>query len=235
MTKYCDSKKLERNWFEWIVASSVPILEPYRSDGLLWTKIVGHVNGDDQIHDAELDPTHPRRLHCIALERRVRLRSENGMTRWFRKQPFRTSLREQMIRFGLPTEDNEDLIRRGYYRERPTVSSWQDVLEDIGLMCQGIAMNFNQDSEGARHDLAQEALLQVISKLRRGKLVYIPGKAPVFNLLTTTIHRCMYSILSRDTRQRQNLRSLLDKAANGYLPEHQRGHILGRYRQRCRN
>ena len=48
------------------------------------------------------------------------------------------------------------------------------------------------------------------SKLKRGRLKYMPGRAPVFNLLTTTIHRCIYSALSKDKRQHRNLVALTD-------------------------
>jgi hypothetical protein len=41
-------------------------------------------------------------------------------------------------------------------------------------------------------------------------LKYTPGRAPVFNLLTTTIHRCIFSILSKDTRQKKNFITFAD-------------------------
>jgi len=216
MAKYCDSVKLEHNWFRWIVASSVPALEIYRINGLLWTKVVGKTEDKDLP-----DPTYPRRLHCIALEKRVRLTSESG--RIVKGKPaLLIPMCEQIDKFGLPNSDSEDLEKSGYYFDRPTVESWQAVLEDIGKICKGISMKFCLNCECARHDLTQDAFLQVINKLQRGKLVYVPGRAPVFNLLTTTIHRCMCSVLSRNTRQSQNLTSYLGKCARGFFPEAKR-------------
>jgi len=100
--------------------------------------------------------------------------------------------------------------------------SWHAMLRDIDKMCQGIAMKFKQPTDEERLDLANEALLQVTNKLVKGKLVYIPGKAPVFNLLTTTIHRCMYSIMNRRSNRKQGQARLLEAAQAGTLPDSQR-------------
>jgi DNA-directed RNA polymerase specialized sigma24 family protein len=104
----------------------------------------------------------------------------------------------------------EQIVQQGYYLEPPMSQSWQAMLEDIAKMCYGIASKFNQQSAEETDNLASEALVQVISKIARGRLRYTPGRAPVFNLLTTTIHRCIYSILSKDTRQRKNFTSFAD-------------------------
>ena len=87
---------------------------------------------------------------------------------------------------------------------------WHSLLKDIAAMCAGIVCKFNQPSEEAKASLANEAFVQVASKLQRGRLKYMPGRAPVFNLLTTTIHRCIYSALSKDKRQRRNLVALTE-------------------------
>ena len=110
----------------------------------------------------------------------------------------------------------------GYFREVPKDVSWHAMLEDINNICLGIAMKFNQPTEEEKLDLSNEALLQVTKKLVAGKLVYKPGKAPVFNLLTTTIHRCMFSIMNRRTNRKQGQARLLEEAQAGILPDSQR-------------
>ena len=84
----------------------------------------------------------------------------------------------------------------------------------------GIATKFRQASEEETNDLANEALSLVTQKLIRKKLVYIPGKAPVFNLLTTTIYRCIYSILNKRKNQREGFQKLVDSMQRGKLPNH---------------
>ena len=68
-------------------------------------------------------------------------------------------------------------------------------------------------------ELSNEALLQVTNKLVSYKLVYTPGLAPVFNLLTTTIHRCMYSIMNRRKTQRLGMQKFVDQVQSGSLPQ----------------
>jgi len=219
MAKYCDSVVLERNWFEWTIAESVPVLEPYREAGKLWTKVIGKVTKDGEIfikHGQPFnDPKHPIRLHCIGLDRGIFVITNNGeisivYTDSIRlcKLP-RISTPEQSI--NAQTFDPTDIENGGYRKERVTMASWNDVVCDIYKMCKGISMRFNMPSEEARDELANEAALQVIRKLAAHKLTYTPGLAPVFNLLTTTIYRCIYSALSRDQRRVRNARAYAEE------------------------
>lgn len=220
MGQYCDSAKLERNWFHWLLSSSVPDLEEYRKHGLLWTKIVG--NDED---GSDTNPRNPNRAHCIALAMPIYLTSDNGTLSnstvstangpeqplpgkdelnllsesWLHRLENPFTQRDMVI----PSLENEE-----YILELPTEMTWHAVLEDINNICQGIAMRFKQPSEEEHLELSNDALLQVTNKLASYKLVYTPGRAPVFNLLTTTIHRCMYSIMNRRKIQRQGLQKL---------------------------
>ena len=188
MSKYCDTQILERNWFEWLVSSNTPGIEFLRSKGVLWTLIVG------MLPDSEIqDPCCEMRMHCIIPDNIVFCTSGNSIS-WI-----------------MPGNLNREQIEaQGYYLEPPMSQSWQAMLQDIAKMCNGVASKFNQQSAEETNNLASEALVQVISKIARGKLKYTPGRAPVFNLLTTTIHRCIYSILSKDTRQKKNFTTFAD-------------------------
>jgi len=42
---------------------------------------------------------------------------------------------------------------------------------------------------------------KILEKIKDGRLKFIPGKAPVFNLLTTTIFRHLYSKKNKDSRR----------------------------------
>lgn len=220
MSRYCDSEVLEQNWFEWIVADAVPILEPYRKLGRLWTKVVGKVIGQKgnivRKQGRPLsDPSYPIRLHCIGLGRGIFVVTDAGdvsisYTDEMRicKLPYETA--PELLRDAEPF-DPTDIENHDYRRERPARESWDAVLQDIYKMCHGIAMRFRLSNEEDRNELANEAALQVIRKLKAGKLVYTPGRAPVFNLLTTTIHRCMYSALSRDQRRLRNAKAYAEE------------------------
>jgi len=110
------------------------------------------------------------------------------------------------------------LLSKGYILELPTKTTWHSMLDDINKMCHGIAVRFKQPTDEEQADLANEALIQVIRKLVDYKLVYTPGLAPVFNLLTTTIHRCMYSIMNRRKTQRTGLQKFSDEVQAGIVP-----------------
>lgn len=247
MSQYCDSKILEQNWFNWLLSSSVPTLEDFRKVGVLWTKVVGTVRGDDGSEITRrgvplADPSFPVRAHCIALGHPIYLNSYHGVpqsagTVFVDGDPHTfelTSLSDELHllsdawihNLGNPLSQQDDVLPNievnGYLREAPEEMSWHAMLKDIDQMCQGIAMKFKQPSEEDRLDLANEALLQVTNKLVKRKLVYTPGRASVFNLLTTTIYRCMYSIMNRRTNRRQGQARLLEDAQAGILPDSQR-------------
>lgn len=220
MSRYCDTEVLERNWFEWIIAEAVPILEPYREQGKLWTKVIGKVvDSKGKIIKRRGkpfdDPSYPIRLHYIGLDRGIFVITDNDKISIAYTEgmqvcnlPYETS---PEIFINVEIFDPTDIENNGYWRERPTKESWDTVLQDIYKMCNGISMRFNMDSDEDRSELANEAALQVIRKLKAQKLIYTPGKAPVFNLLTTTIHRCMYSALSRDQRRLRNARAYAEE------------------------
>lgn len=221
---YVDSEILERHWFNWIIARATPILEPYRSSGLLWTKITGLVTNDEGIvikknNKQFVDPSNPLRYHCINTSGEsgpIFFQSNFGEIDENIQLPLDVSFQEQLDRYHLPSHDF--YLEDGYIREVPVNDSWNEMLQQINLICCGIARKFTLRSDEERHDLAQEALIQVIGKLRRGRLVYIPGKAPVFSLLTTTIHRCMFSILNKNIKQYRNESKLAEGLTSGRIP-----------------
>lgn len=191
MAKYCDTQVLERNWFEWLVSSNTPSIEHLRINKVLWTLIIG-ILPDSKIPD----PCFATRLHYIISDNII-FCTTNDIVTWV--MPGNLSI--------------EQLKEKGYYLEPTMTESWQAMLQDIAKMCNGVASKFNQQSIEETNNLASEALVQVISKIARGRLRYTPGRAPVFNLLTTTIHRCIYSILSKDTRQKKNFAAFADHLA----------------------
>jgi hypothetical protein len=235
MGQYCDSQKLEAYWYKWILSSSVPELETFRQQGILYTKVIGFAK-----HEGELllaggkplpDPSHPVRRHCLASDQPLFFHTIDGqlpevVTKTscdllkppsVRKARFRPRSRKTWLPAGPHFCD--ELKRLGYVKEPTTDQSWHNMLENIRNICNGISMRFRLRNEDEQMDLASDALLQVTNKLVSGKLVYMPGRAPVFNLLTTTTYRIMYSILNKKNSQRHSIKKLVDDAAAGILPD----------------
>lgn len=229
MGQYCDSKVLEHNWYLWLLANNVPALEPYRQSKLLWTRIAGHAKKSKHLPDA----THPEREHCLALPNPIFFRSESGVVDT--ELPSASDLTLESDHPSLKFDDPfvvmdsviPDLQAQGFIHEAPTITVWHAMLHDIDNMCQGIATKFNPPSKEDHLELSNEALLQVTRKLTTGRLVYTPGKAPVFNLLTTTIFRCMYSIQNRKKHQREGMLKLATDMQAGTLPDNYRSFRIG--------
>lgn len=246
MAQYCDSAKLEQNWFYWLLSSRVPKLEEYRKLGLLWTKITGLSTdklGNPIYRNGKplLNPSHPTRTHCIALATPIHINSVNGEIS--KSGTIFTGSKPQSIQ--LPASDTLNLlsdsslhlfqkpfqqqtvviprlVANGYIKELPTNKTWHLMLEDINKICAGIATRFKPRTEEEHQELTNDALTQVINKLAHYRLVYKPGLAPVFNLLTTTIHRIMYSIMNKRKTQREGIGRILADAEAGALPNHNR-------------
>lgn len=243
MPQYCDSEKLEQNWFYWLLSSQVPTLEKYRKLGLLWTKVIGVSMDDNGVpirrRNKELpDPSHPVRTHCIALATPIYFNSYDGVpqtvgTTFEGKKPIKRPLppdndlnllsSSSLHKFHKPLQQQvvviPNLLENGYIKELPTNQTWHAMLEDINKICCGIATRFKPRTEEEHRELTHESLIQVIQKLSDYKLRYTPGRAPVFNLLTTTIHRILYSIMNRRKHQREGISRILLSAEAGTLPD----------------
>ena len=235
MAQYCDTKKLEKVWFNWLLSKSVPALEPYRKAGVLWTKAIGlvDVKGEILVKGGKTfgSPTHPIRAHCILSRYPFFFTTFNGKPQELAsKIHYNTdgdyvTTPTPISEIDLtPTQHEikdieQILLNDGYILNAETGKSWESMLIDINKMCLGIATRFHQKTSEEMNDLANEALLQVVNKLSSDRLVYTPGRAPVFNLLTTTIHRCMFSIMNKRKNQREGLNRLLQDAQSGSLPQ----------------
>jgi hypothetical protein len=210
MGLYCDTRVLELNWFNWLLSSATaPELDAFRDRGLLLTKVLGKVKIEAPSGVKFFpDPLHPIRSHCIASATPVYFNSYNGHAakpvKFNSSRPRPCAMPVPGLRLVPVKAEVERLLAAGYVIEKPVIETWHSILLDVERICRGIASKLNLPSDDAKADLASDALLQVITKIRTKKLIYTPGRAPVFNLLTTTIHRIMYSILNRDNKARQN-------------------------------
>lgn len=235
---YCDTEELEKKWFNWILASSLKCdVEHFRAHAIWYTKTLGKSTSDDGVpivknNVALDDPSYPYKIHCLALPRPIVLYSEHGCVQeYVRGAKTETVFAE--IKDNLRLDSDSDLVNPGEYPlfqterlipfllqngfvcEMPKQQSWQFMLSKIRDICQGVSRKFSLRDEEEYEDLASDAYIQVLNKLSTGKLKYTPGRAPVFNLLTTTIFRCMFSILNKKNNQKAKIAKLLSMAQEG--------------------
>lgn len=237
MAEYCNSKELERIWFNWLISTATPHLDYYREQGLLWTKVIGKVHDKESGKEVGLNPLHPVREHCIALGTPFYFTTDSTKP----TLPTATiTLDGKTIHRALPTQAEMTLLsnsrihslsnpyaqarnvipgltRNGFIKEIPPKKAWDRMLCDISRICSGISKRFKLPSEEDQEELASDALLQVTNKLVARTLVYTPGRAPVFNLLTTTIYRCIFSILNKQTKYRHNVAKLAADLQSGTI------------------
>lgn len=89
--------------------------------------------------------------------------------------------------------------------ETKSEESWNELLSQIYKICQGVAVKFSPRDEEEHLELCHETFALTVEKIKNGKLTFEPGRAPVFNLLTTTIFRHLYSLKNKDNRRRRLL------------------------------
>lgn len=82
--------------------------------------------------------------------------------------------------------------------------AWEEMNNMIYKICSGIATHFNPKDAEEHEEHAHDAFSQTIEKIKKGKLKFTPGKAPVFNLITTTAFRILYSKMNRLKKQREH-------------------------------
>jgi len=109
--------------------------------------------------------------------------------------------------------------------------AWERLLDQIYKMCEGISTHFRPKDEEEHSDLAHEAFVLTIAKIEDGRLTF-DDRAPVFNLLTTTIFRHLYSLKNRDSRRKVAYgklarRTLMDPKVKGQFSTNQLNQIWG--------
>ncbi len=208
MAHYCNTKILEQNWFNWLIAETTPSLDEYRKVGLLVTKVLpgAKIRPDQKSNPFWGYPDESRRAHCIVTDKPVYCNSYNG-----RCDKPRYFVGNRPVACGMPPTSSilnqgvlDKMLSLGYVLDQPIKESWDAILIDVQKICVGISMKFNLPSDEAHEELAADAFVQVTNKIKHRKLVFTPGVAPVFNLLTTTIHRIMFSLLNKSTKDKEN-------------------------------
>jgi hypothetical protein len=92
-----------------------------------------------------------------------------------------------------------------HWLETEDPKSWENLQNDVYKICQGVAVRFNPRDEEEHAELSHHTFVMTIDKIKSRKLIFEPGRAPVFNLLTTTIFRHLYSLMNKNNRRRKLL------------------------------
>ncbi len=80
---------------------------------------------------------------------------------------------------------------------------WIKMADLIYKICEGVATRFNP--KGDEHiEHVHDAVSQTLEKIALGKLRFTRGRAPVFNLITTTVFRILFSKMNRQKKQREH-------------------------------
>lgn len=98
-------------------------------------------------------------------------------------------------------------------------TAWKNLLDGVYKISFGVAVHFHPRDDEDHRELAHEAFILTIEKIADGRLKFTPGRAPVFNLLTTTIFRHLYSKMNKDSRRRQVLANFKQKLTDEHAFE----------------
>ncbi len=85
-----------------------------------------------------------------------------------------------------------------------TDTAWEELSNRIYKICGGIATHFHPKTEEEKQEHIHDAWTQTMDKIRTRKLLFTKGKAPVFNLITTTVFRILYSKMNKQKKQREH-------------------------------
>lgn len=95
-------------------------------------------------------------------------------------------------------------------------ASYEFLMTSVYKICRGVAVHFKPPNEDELDELAHQAFSEMAQKIVDGRLTYEPGRAPVFNLLTTTAWRQLCSRMTKRKRHRE----ILQKHRQNFLSEH---------------
>lgn len=76
--------------------------------------------------------------------------------------------------------------------------SWKSILEMVYKICFGATLKFSPKEEVEREELAHDAFVATMMKIKDKKLKYVAGRGKAFNLITTAIIRHIQSKKNRE-------------------------------------
>jgi hypothetical protein len=83
--------------------------------------------------------------------------------------------------------------------------NWNIMSEMLYSICCGITKKFNPKSDEEFYNLANEGMTKLMIKIKTGKLKFkarCDGGSPVFNLVTTTVQRILFSYCNQQKNRK---------------------------------
>lgn len=100
--------------------------------------------------------------------------------------------------------------------------NWDKMMEMLYEICLGIAKKFRPANDDEYHNLANEAMIKLMNKIVEGKLKFKPtcqGGSPVFNLITTTVQRILFSYKNQVKNKKIRHSKYVQKVVQEQAPE----------------
>lgn len=100
--------------------------------------------------------------------------------------------------------------------------NWEKMSEMLYSICCGITKKFSPKSDEEFYNLANEAMTKLLMKIESGKLRYTPtcqGGSPIFNLVTTTVQRILFSYMNQQTNRKKRHSKYVIKTVQEKAPE----------------
>lgn len=100
--------------------------------------------------------------------------------------------------------------------------NWEKMSEMIYSICCGITKRFNPKTDEEFDNLANEAMIKVLTKIKDGKLKFTPkheGGSPVFNLITTTVHNTLCSYMNNQKNRKKRHSKFVLREVSQKAPE----------------
>lgn len=82
---------------------------------------------------------------------------------------------------------------------------WESLSLMVYKICDGVSTHFNPKNDDEKIEHTHDATTAILDKINSGKLRFVAGKAPVFNLLTTTAFHLLYSKMNKAKRLKQQI------------------------------
>jgi len=97
---------------------------------------------------------------------------------------------------------------------------WEQMADMIYKICEGAATQFHVPPDSDEYiEHVHDATVQTLEKIKTGKLTFIRGKAPVFNLITTTVFRILYSKMNKFKKQKEHNRRYIYDTVQKKAPD----------------
>jgi len=103
------------------------------------------------------------------------------------------------------------------WNETHDQAQWDQLSLMVYRICNGVSTHFNPRDDDELLEHTHDATTALLSKIYEGKLRFTPGRAPVFNLLTTTAFNLLYSKMNKNKRAKEKIEQYRQRIVNKFI------------------